>query len=260
MNAHAGFRDALVHARALFRRNVLRMARNQSLLFFTITQPAMFVVLFYAVFSNVVKVPRVVYVDFFVPGVAAQSVTFMCGGTAVGLAEDKQRGVMDRFRSMPVARSSVLLGRIGADAVRMLVTAVIVFAVGTLVGFRFHSNLFGVVAVFVILVLWGVALSIMAANIGLLAPNAETAQAGLYSWLYPATFFSSAFVPAAAMTGWAQVIARNNPLTFLINGVRAVANGKPAGVPLTKAAIASLVLVIVFTPLAVWQFNRRLTR
>jgi len=248
----------LANTNVLFGRNLRLMGRNQTLLFFTFTQPAMFVLLFTYVIGSSISSSRGAWVQYLVPGVAALSVAFACGSSAVGLAEDRRTLVMDRFWTLPIARSSVLAARVAADTVRSLVVVGVVVLTGTAVGFQFHGGVVGLLQFFGVLGLFSVAMNLMAANIGLAVPNAETAQASLYSWLYPLTFVSAVFVKPEFMPGPLQYIAERNPISFLSDSARALVAGRGSG-PLLAALAWALGLIVVFGPLAVWQFSRRAT-
>ena len=198
-------------------RNLRVLTRNPEAVFFSAVQPIMFVLLFVYVFGGAINVPGVPYVDYLMPGVFVQTVTFGAVSTAVGLAEDLQKGLIERFRALPMARSAVLAGRTTADLVRNVFTVIIISAVGFAVGFRIGTN-FGLFLCGILIVLlfsytlcWGFA------TVGLSAPNAETAQLMVFPILFPLTFASSAFVPVDLMPGWLQAFAKHQPVTQVVD-------------------------------------------
>jgi len=241
--------------------------REPQSLFFSFVQPVMFVLLFRYVFGGSLGVLTarvgVSYVDFLMPGILVQTLLFGAAATSVGLAEDLASGIMERFRALPIARSSVLLGRTLADLVRNAATALIVVAVGLLVGFR-PSHVGGVVLGVVVVLLFGYAVSWLFAIVGLFAPSAEAAQLMSFPVLFPLTFVSSAFVPIATLPGWLQGFARYQPVSLVMDAVRLEIVGPASrallGVDLPTALLGSLVVaagfVVVAAPLAVRRFGR----
>jgi len=162
-------------------RNLLRLSRNPELLVFSTVQPVIFVLMFRYVFGGAIKVGGgIPYVDFLMAGVWVQSVTFGALNTGVGLAEDLQSGLIERFRSLPMARSAVLIGRTTADLARNFFVVIVMTAVGFLVGFNYHTSALALVGALAIVLLFSYALSWLSALLGLIAPNAETAQAAFF--------------------------------------------------------------------------------
>jgi ABC transporter DrrB family efflux protein len=215
-------RDILV----IVGRNLLKIRRSPQLLVFSIVQPIMFVLLFNFVFGGSLEIPGFEgdYINYLLPGIFAQSALFGSTQSGIALNEDLRAGIIDRFRSLPMARAAVLAGRTIADAVRTSITVLLMTAVGYLLGFRFESALPAVGAV-LLTVLMAFAFSWISANIGLRAPDAETAQVGGFIWVFPLVFASSAFAPTQAMPGWLQAFANNSPVTAVVNAIRGLANG-----------------------------------
>jgi ABC transporter DrrB family efflux protein len=240
-------------------RNLRHFWRQPDLLVFSTIQPIMFVVLFVYVFGGAVGLalpPGVTYVDYLLPGIFVQSVTFRASNTAVGLSEDLRRGVIDRFRSMPMARSAVLLGRTIADLVRNVLIIGLMIVVGYLVGFRFQAGVLPALACVVLVAAFGFALSWIFAFVSLVVRGAETAQTAGFVLLFPLVFASSVFVPVASMPNWLQPIAKASPVTLTADAARTLA--LTGGVPDSLAgALAWIVgIVAVFVPLSVWRYLR----
>jgi len=250
-------RRGIADTLALTQRDVLIWARNPAFLFFVIIQPVMFVLLFRYVFGGAitVNVPGG-YVNYLMPGIIAQSAAFASFGTAIALARQLQRGVIDRFRAMPMARSAVLLGRLVADTLRLAVTLVVILGVGYAVGFRFHSGIGPSAGMMVLGVAFGVVICAISAYVGLALRDEESVGSFGLVWLFPLTFVSAAFVPVSSMPGWLQAFAKNQPVTIVIDEMRAMALGGPL-VRHGWQSIAWLVgIAAVFVPLAVRAYRR----
>ncbi len=216
----------------------------------------MFVLLFNYVFGGAIEVPGVNYIDFLLPGIFIQVTAFGTTQTAVGLAEDLSGGMIDRFRSLPMARSAVLAGRTLADVCRSLFVVSLITIVGTLIGFSFAGGLFGFLAAVGIVVLFGFSLSWVFALVGMSVKGAEAAQAAGFVWIFPLVFASSAFVPTETMPGWLQVFANNQPVTRVVDAVRALTLGLPAGEAALYALLWVAGILLVFVPLAVRKYRR----
>lgn len=241
----------------LTRRDVKIWSRNPTFLVFAVVQPVMFVLLFRYVFGGAipVNVPGG-YVDFLMPGIIAQSAAFASFGTAIALARQMQRGVIDRFRSMPMARSAVLLGRLAADTLRLTVTLLVILGVGYAVGFRFLNGAGPAIVMMVVGVVFGVAICTVSAYIGLAIRDEESVGSFGLIWLFPLTFVSSAFVPVPSMPGWLQAFAKNQPVTIIIDEMRALALGGPLGEHGWQSAAWLAGIFAVFIPLAVRAYRR----
>jgi ABC-2 type transport system permease protein/oleandomycin transport system permease protein len=250
-----GLRGVAVHALVLAWRNLAQIPRNPQLLVFIAIQPVMFTLLFAYVFGGAISTPGVDYIDFLVPGILVQTVAFGTTATAVGLSEDLHKGLVDRFRAMPIARSAVLAGRVLSDAVRLLVTVAIIVGVGALIGFDFQAGVGRAVAFVAVAVAFGVALSWVAALIGLAVSNPEVAQSAGFIWLFPLTFASSAFVPTGSMPGWLQAFADVNPITLTVDGLRALALGGDLD-PVWWSLLWVAGITAVAAPAAVARYRR----
>jgi len=251
-------RSAITDTAVVTRRNLRHFIRQPDLLTFSTIQPVIFVLLFVYVFGGAVSrsLPHgIAYVDFLLPGIFVQSVTFRASQTAVGLSEDLERGVVDRFRSMPVARSAVLAGRTMADLVRNILIIVLMIAVGYLVGFRFHGGVAGAVACIAVVAAFGFALSWVFAFVALTVRGAEAAQTAGFVVIFPLVFASSVFVPVATLPGWLQAFAKISPITVVADAARSFAYfGTPAS--LGAAAAWTGGLLAVFIPLSVWRYRQ----
>ncbi len=241
----------------LTRRNLLVWLRVPAYIVFTVIQPVIFVLLFAYVFGGAipVNVPGG-YVSFLMPGITGQTAAFATFGTAIALAQELKKGVIDRLKSMPMARSAVLAGRLVADTIRMLVTILIIVGVGYAVGFRFQNGAGPAVAMVVLATVFGLAISCIAAFTGLAIGDEESVQAFGLIWVFPLTFVSSAFVPIATMPGWLQAFANNQPVTYVIDTMRALALGGPVEANLWKSIAWLAGIFIVFVPLAVRAYRR----
>ena len=248
---------ALSDAWVVTKYNLIAVPRVPELLVFLTIQPILFVVLFRYVFGGAINTPGLSYVDFLIPGIIVQTVAFGGITTGIGLAEDLQKGVIDRLRSLPMARYALLAGRTVADIGRNLFSIVLMVAVGFIVGFSFHdTDVAKIVAGVLLLLLFGFAFSWIAALIGLSVPNAEVAQSAGFIWLFPLTFASSAFVPVDSMPDWLQAFADVNPVTQTVNAVRELWLGAPSGNAILWSIVWSLGLVAIFAPLATLRYRR----
>jgi ABC transporter DrrB family efflux protein len=200
------------------------------------------------------------YVSYLMPGIIGQTAAFATFGTAIALAQELKKGVIDRLRVMPMARSAVLAGRLVADTGRMAVTLIIIVGVGYAVGFRFSNGVGPAIAMILLALVFGLAICLIAAYTGLAIGDEESVQAFGMIWLFPLTFVSSAFVPIASMPGWLQAFAKNQPVTYVINAMRSLALGNSKLTPLEPSLWQGLVWIagifIVFAPLAVRAYRR----
>ena len=240
-------------------RNLRHYSRQPQLLVFSTIQPIMFVLLFSYVFGGAIggSLPKGVdYKDFLLPGILIQSVSFRATQTAIGLAEDLQRGVVDRFRSMPIARSAVLVGRTVAVLVRNLFVILLMVLVGYLIGFRFEEGVIEAIGAIVVVALFGFALSWIFAFIGLVSKGPEAAQSGGFVVIFPLVFASSIFVPVKTMPSWLEGFASVSPITLTADAARALSIGGPVAGPLLHTALWSIGILAVFVPLCVWRYRR----
>ena len=241
-------------------RSLLRIPRQPDLLVGFTVQPIMFVLLFVYVFGGAIDTGPLDYVDFLMPGIIVQSMVFGGFVTALGLAEDLKKGLIDRFRSLPMSRAAVLTGRTLADIGTNVVQLVVMLAVGMAVGFDFKTNIPEILAGVALLLLVGYAFSWVFALIGLVASSPEAANAYGFTILFPVTFVSSAFVPVESMPSWLQPVAEHNPFTTMVDATRALFVGTPAGNDIWLSVVWSIGIVIVFGWLAVWRYRRAVTR
>jgi ABC transporter DrrB family efflux protein len=252
-------RSAITDAGVVTARNLRHFIRQPQLLIFSTIQPIMFVLLFVYVFGGAVRssLPKgVTYVDFLLPGIFVQSVAFRATQTAIGLAEDLERGVVDRFRSMPMARSAVLLGRTLADLVRNVLIIALMIGVGYAVGFSFHAGVLQALGSIAVVAAFGFALSWIFALVALTVRGAEAAQAAGFVVIFPLVFASSIFVPVASMPAWLQSFAHASPVTLTADVARsyALSPGIPSSLGETAAWIGGV--LAVFIPLCVWRYRR----
>jgi ABC-2 type transport system permease protein len=246
-------------ALAMTRRNLLRYLRIPTLLVFSTVQPVMFVLLFVYVFGGAVKgalPPHTKYVNFLMPGIFVQTVVFGSSQTGVGLAEDLSKGMIDRFRSLPMARSAVLAGRTMGDAVRNTLVVVLMTLVGTAVGFRFHGGFIPAVIALLLVVAFGFAFSWISATIGLAVHDVESAQTAGFIWIFPLVFASTVFVPLRSLPGWLQAFARANPISNTANALRALTQGGPITRPLIYTLLWIAGILLVFVPFATRNYRK----
>jgi ABC-2 type transport system permease protein/oleandomycin transport system permease protein len=211
------------------RRNLMTYLRKPDLLVFSTIQPVMFVLLFVFVFGGAfdrLLPANVSYIEFLMPGIFIQTAIFAATQTGVGLADDLQKGMIDRFRSLPMARSAVLAGRTAADTVSVAFQTVLMLIVAILIGYRMHEGGLEALLAFGLIVAVGYAVTWIAAFAGLALKTIEAVQAALFTIVFPFVFVSSAFVPVATFDSWLQPIARNNPVTIWANTVRVLTLGE----------------------------------
>ena len=243
-------------------RSLITYTRLPQALFFSTLQPVMFVLLFRYVFGGAIHAGGgVSYIDFLMAGIFIQSVAFGGIGTAVGMSEDLHKGLIERFRALPMARAALLAGRTTADLIRNVFVVLLITGVGALVGFDFPRGALPYVAGAALVLLFAYALLWGFAFVGMIAPNSETAQVMVFPVIFPLIFASPAFVPLASLPGWLQAFARHQPVGVLIQATRALMIG-PTGVGGSTAghvleALAWCIgLLAVLVPLAVWRYRR----
>jgi ABC-2 type transport system permease protein len=245
------------------KRSVLKFLRTPQLVVLGTIQGAMFLLIFRYVFGGAIGAGGLSYVDFLVPGFITTGVLFSGMGAAAGVAEDLEQGFVDRLRSLPIPRSAVLAGRALADTGMQIWGLVVTTAIGFAVGFRIHGSVVDSLAAFGLLILLGFAFEWLFITLGMFAGSAQAAQ-GLALMVFPLTFVSSAYVPVETMPGWLQAFAEHQPLTVMVDAVRALTQGPAAEAQLGHSAgyfvVRSLVwaaaIVAVFAPLAVARFRR----
>ncbi len=250
-------RWAVLDTLTITKRNLIALTRIPEALFFSAVQPIMFVLLFVYVFGNAIKTSQPSYVNYLMPGVFVQTVAFGAVSTSIGLAEDLQKGLIERFRALPMARSAVLVGRTTADVVRNIVTVVIITVVGLLVGFRPTTGALLYICGILLILFFAYALSWGFAVIGLSASNAETAQVMSFPLLFPLTFVSSAFVPVASMPSWLQGFATYQPVSVTITACRALMLGGPTATWVIQTLAWTVGLLVVLVPVASHRYRTR---
>ncbi len=250
------FRWAISDTMGIAWRNLITLVRLPQLLIFATIQPVIFVLMFRYVFGGAINVPGIPYVDYLMPGIFVQTVTFGAMTTGVGLAQDMATGLIERFRSLPMARSAVLAGRTTADLVRNVFVVLLMLVVGVLVGFRPHATALEFVGGLLIVLLFAFALSWIFALVGMSAPNAEAAQAMSFPIIAPLVFASSAFVPVSTMPDWLQAFANHQPVSATVNAVRGLMIGGADASDILAAIAWSVGIIAVFAPLAVRRYRR----
>jgi len=241
----------------LARRNLMRIPRQPDLLIAYTIQPVMFVLLFVYVFGGAIATPGFDYVDFLMPGIIVQSIAFGGFVTALGLSEDVQKGLIDRFRSLPMSRAAVLAGRTFSDIVLNCLSLVVLLAVGLAAGFNFTDSDGGQIALgILLLLLLGYAFSWIFALVGLYSSTPETANSIGFTLILPLTFASSVFVPANTMPDGLRQFAEVNPFTTVSDALRSLWIGTPANTDVWMAFVWCFVLVAVFAPLAVKRYRQ----
>ncbi|HET7048320.1 MAG TPA: ABC transporter permease [Solirubrobacteraceae bacterium] len=241
-------------------RNLIRLPRAPDLLLAFTVQPIMFVLLFRYVFGGAIQTPGYSYVDFLIPGIIVQNIAFGGFVTALGLNEDVHKGLIDRFRSLPMARPAVLAGRTTADIVTNTLSMTVLLITGVIIGFSFHTNFLHAIAGVLLLLLFGYAFSWVFAFLGLLVSSPEAANSVGFIAVFPLTFISSAFVPVASMPEPLKSFAMVNPFTIVVDAMRSLWLGAPANNYVWGAVVWSLVIIAVFAPLAVARYRKAAAR
>ncbi len=242
---------------AIARRNVIGLWRVKQFLVFTLVQPVIFVVLFRYVFGGAIAVPAgVPYVDYLMPGIFVQTVTFGAITTGVSMATDVKSGLLERFRSLPMARSAVLTGRTVSDIARTAVALALIVVVGFAVGFRVQTNGLAFFAGLLLVLLYAYALLWVFVTVGLAVGDPESAQAASFPVIAPLVFASSAFVPVSTMPTWLQGFATYQPVSVTASAVRALSIGGPTTSYVLQSLAWCAGILIVCIPLAVWRYRR----
>ncbi len=260
--------DGLVVAR----RNLIQTVRVPELLFFSLVQPVIFVLLFAYVFGGAIPIPgdtaSDAYRQYLMPGIFGQTVAFAAASSTVGLAEDMHKGLIDRFRALPMSPPAVLLGRTFADAARQILVLAVLSITGYVVGWRIDNGLLNAIAAYALLLLFAYTVAWIGAWVGLYMPNPETANTAGLVWLFPLTFLSNAFVPISSMPTWLQAFAAFNPISTLVLATRELF-GNPTGPqpdywslqhPIEYTLISCIALILVFATLSVRRYMRTTSR
>ena len=256
---------ALTDGWVVARRNVIRTRRAPDIMVVTLVQPIIFVLLFAYVFGGSISVPGVNYREYLMAGIFVQTVAFGSSLTGSGLAEDLQRGIMDRFRSLPMSRSAVLVGRTASDVVNNLVTVLVMTACGLLVGWRVHNGVLPTVAGFLLMFLFAYAMSWISATIGLSVRSTEVAQSAGFIWIFPLTFISNVFVAGDTLPSWLRPVAAWNPISTVTLALRDLWGNAPSGAargsgpsadhPVLFSLLWIGLILLVFVPLAVNRYR-----
>ncbi len=247
-------------------RNLLNIRRNPEWLMAATLQPIMFVLLFAYVFGDAIggEAGGGAYREFLIAGIFAQTVAFNSAFTVIGFANDLQKGIIDRFRSLPMSRLAVVLGRTTSDLVVSVIALIVMSVCGLIVGWRIRGSVLDAVLGYLVMLMFAWALSWVGALIGLMARSVEVAQSAGLIWLFPLSFISSAFVPTDKLPGFLKAIAEWNPFTAVINATRELFGNRfgtaPTGWPADHAALYSivccLVIIAIFAPLATARYRR----
>jgi ABC transporter DrrB family efflux protein len=247
------FSDAMI----VTRRNMMRYPRIPQLIVFSTIQPVMFVLLFTYVFGGAIQGTGTEnYVDFLLPGVFMQNALFGSTQTGIAIAVDLQSGIIDRFRSLPMARSAVLAGRTFADAMRVAFVICLMLLVGIIIGFRFHAGPLAALAAIGLAVLVAYAVSWVSAIVGLKVREPESVQAAGFVWVFPLVFASSSFVPTQTMPGWLRTFAEVSPVTRFVDAIRALVLGGPTTEKVLWALGWIGLILIVSIPIAVAAYRK----
>ena len=256
--APTGRVNALANTLTIARRNLLHIKSDPEQIVGMTIQPLMFLVLFVYVFGGAIAGSSREYLQFALPGILVQGIAFTPFTTALGLNVDFQRGLIDRFRSLPISRSAVIGGRIAADGVRIVWGALILMGFGVALGFRFGGGLAGALGAFLLVVAFGVALCWPMAFIGVTAKTPEAVNTWGFMIILPLTFASSAFAQVETMPGWLQAFVKVNPITSVVDATRGLMLGGPVADPVVKSAIWLVVITAIFAPLAIHRYRRRI--
>jgi ABC-2 type transport system permease protein len=245
------------------KRGALKFLRTPQLVVVGTLQGAMFLLVFRYVFGGAISSGGLSYVNFLVPGFVTSSVLFGGMGSASAVAEDLQAGFIDRLRSLPIPRSSVLTGRVVADMAMLVWSLIITSAIGFAVGFRLHGSVPAALGAFALCIAFGFAFDWLFIALGMISGTPQAAQ-GIGFMVFPFTFISSAYVPVSSMPGWLQSFAANQPVTMMVNSVRALTEGQaaaatlghPAGYFVVRSLLWAAAMVVAFAPLAVARYRR----
>ena len=249
--------ETVADTRVLTARQLRKVLRRPMYVVYLFVQPVIFVLLFRYAFGGAIDTGSVSYVDFLLPGIIVMTAVFGALTTGLGLTEDLAAGVVDRFRSLPIARSAVLLGRTGADVVTNTITLLVMLAIGVAVGFRPTQPLYDVALALLLVLAFAFVFSWISAYVGLAVRNPETAQSVGFIWVFPLVFASSAFVPADTMPGAVRAFAEINPVTLVVDASRALMIGDGGALGPALGTLAWLAgLLLVFIPLSVRAFRK----
>jgi ABC-2 type transport system permease protein len=244
-------------SRVMAARQLRKVMRRPMYVVYLFVQPVILVLLFRYVFGGAIKAPHISYVNYLMPGIIVMTAVFGALTTGLGLTEDLKAGVVDRFRSLPIARSAVLIGRTAADLVANALTLFLMLAIGFAIGFRPSQPVYEVALAFALVLAFAYVFSWISAYVGLVVRDPETAQSVGFIWVFPLVFASSAFVPTSSMPGALRAFADVNPVSLTVNAARALTVGHADALGPALGTLAWLAgLLVVFVPLAVRRFRR----
>ncbi len=244
----------------VMRRNLTQLTRQPQLMVFATIQPVMFLLLFTYVFGGAIRFSTGGdYISFLMPGIIIQTIIFASTNTTIGLSVDLSRGMIDRFRSLPMSRAAVLAGRTLADTIRGTFTITIMMIAGFVIGFRFEDLASGLAGL-ALAVAFGHSFTWIGATIGLYVKDPEAAQVAGFIWMFPLTFASSIFVPTQTMPDWLRVFAENQPVSVVASAVRDLMTGTVNPDEIAIALLWIIGIFAVFMPLAVWQYAKVASR
>jgi len=249
------FSNTFSDIRVMTKRNLVKFVRVPQLIVFSTIQPVMMLLLFTYVFGGAIKTGTDNYISYLLPGILVQTVLFGAMMTGISLVDDLSHGMIDRFRSLPMARSAVLAGRTITDLIRNLFTVGLMTVVGLFLGFRIDHGIFNFLIAVAFISLFGFAFSWVSAAIGLAVKTPETAQVAGFIWVFPLAFASSIFVPVEGMSSVIRGFAEHNPITYTVNTVRALTLGLPMGNNLWFSLAWIIGIMIVFVPLAINRYR-----
>ncbi|HEX8763257.1 MAG TPA: ABC transporter permease [Candidatus Saccharimonadales bacterium] len=244
----------------LIGRSLRHIFRSMDQLLAVVFQPIMFMLLFRYVFGGAIETQGSSYVNFLVPGILIQTAAFGATTTAIGVCNDLQRGIIDRFKSLPMLSSAVLTGHVVADLARNTVSSIVMIGVGLIVGFRPTAGIAEWLAAFGVLLLFTLAFSWLSAILGMVAKTIEGVQWFSFVLIFPLTFASSAFVQPQTMPAALEAFARNQPISHIIESLRALLIGTPMGDHLVMSVVWCVGLLVVSIPLAGWLFRRHTSK
>lgn len=248
---------ALSDSLLMIKRSTTHITRNMDQLLGTFFQPIMFLVLFTAVFSGAIKAGGGSYINFLMAGIIVQTIAFGSTTTAIAVTNDLQKGIVDRFRSLPMSNLAVLNGHVISDLFRNGISTIVMILAGLVMGFRPTATPTEWLLIFALLALFTFAISWLAAIVGMIAKSVEGVQWMTFVTIFPLTFASSAFVDPATMSSWLRVFAENQPVTHMINAIRSLLVGTPMNDAAFWSVIWSVVILVVAIPLAAWLFRRK---
>jgi oleandomycin transport system permease protein len=254
---YVGPRLGVRHTFSLAWRSLVQIKHNPMELLDLSIQPIMFVLLFTYVFGGAISGSPGEYLKFMLPGIIVQNMLFATMTTGFGLNMDLTKGVFDRLRSLPIARSAPLAGRILADTVKQAWSVALLLGMGVLLGFRIEGGLGGLVGAFALLLVFSLAFSWVSVLVGMLVSEPDKVQIFGFTVIFPLTFTSNAFVPTETMPGWLQAWSKVNPVTILADAVRGLLVAGPVARPATIALLWAVGIAAVFAPLAVRALKRR---